>query len=316
MPYGNNNYNRGNYNNGGGNRGGNFPRYTGNASARKSNNDTNTNGILLKNESAGKFLRMKFWNETMGVDIGTIQPGQPITSETLQSAQTFGHVFSFTAMADLYEICEEVESAMKNGNPISPMATIAGQKKDTILEISDGSNIGMPAGLYFVLYKGVDAGKRTNTFDMYPFDSVAVLKNYNRQTGDAEIEMKKLGDFKKFKTALKEAMKAFTKAQAHIIKETNKNANRDILSALNAIGKSLNVDINQAVTEATTSSNRTNGKSTYNRNSYNNGNGFQRQSQGGNWNRPAQQAISNEPVDINMDSVTLQQVDMSAFTNG
>ena len=317
MPYNNNgynnNYNRGNYN--GGNRSGSFPKYSGNATPRKKSDDTTTNGVLLKNEAAGKFLRMGYWNGTMRTDIGTVQPGMEINATSIQGAQTFGHVFSFAAMADLYEICVEIEEAMKKGEPIVPMAVVAGQKKDTILEISDGSNIGMPTGLYFVLYKGVDSGSRTNTFDMYPFDSTVVLKNYNHSTGESILEPKKLGDFKKFKTVLKESMKAFTNAQAHVVKEVSKKNNP--LTALAAIGQALGVDINKSVMEATY--NRSSGKSSYSRNNYNNGNGYQRSSQPGQWDNKqyntAQQVISNEAVDINMDATTLQQVDMSQFTN-
>ena len=311
MPYNNNGY-ANNYN--GGNKGGNFPKYSGNAAPRKRADDNTTNGVLLKNESAGKFLRMGYWNGTMKTDIGTIQPGMEINASSIQGAQTFGHVFSFAAMADLYEICVEIEESMKKGEPIVPMAVVAGQKKDTILEISDGSNIGMPTGLYFVLYKGVDAGSRTNTFDIYPFDSTVVLKNYNHSTGESILEPKKLGDFKKFKTVLKESMKAFTNAQAHVVKEVNKKNNP--LAALAAIGNALGVDINKSVMEAT--SGRSNSKPNYNRNNYNNGNGFQRSTQSGQWDNKqftAQQAITNEAVDINMDSATLQQVDMSQFTN-
>ena len=303
MPY-NNNYNNASV-------GGNFPKYSGNKAPRKKSDDTTTNGILLKNESAGKFLRIGYWNGTMRTDIGTVQPGMEINAASIQGAQTFGHVFSFAAMCELYEVCSDLLDNMKKGEPFVPTAVIAGQKKDTILEISDGSNINMPTGLYFVLYKNIDANSRTGTFDMYPFSSTVILKNYNHNTGESILETKKLGDFKKFMTILKESMKAFTNAQAHVVKEASKK--NDPLTALAAIGNALGVDITKSVASATATSNRTSGKSSYNRNNTN----YQRSSQPGQWNNQsaAQNNISNEPVEVNLDSVTLQQVDMSKFTN-
>ena len=295
------------------NNNGSFPKYTGNKYSRKKNDDVNTNGVILKNESAGKFLRISYWNGTMKTEIGTIQPGMEINSASIQSAQTFGHSFAFSAMVDLYEICLDVVDSIKRREPIVPMAVIVGVKKDTILEISDGSNINMPIGLYYVLYKNIDANKRTGTFDIYPFDGTTVLKNYNHNTGDSVLEPKQLGDFKKFMVVLKESMKAFTNAQAHVIKEANKK--NDPFTAIVALSNALGVDINKSVMEATTSSSRTTGKSSFSRNNTN----YQRSSQSGQWNNnqltPAQRAISNESVDINMDNVTLQQVDMSQFTN-
>ena len=313
MAYDNNGYNNYNKNNYSGNKGGNFPKYSGNASPKKKTDDVTTNGILLKNEAAGKFLRMGHWNGTMKTDIGTVQPGMHIDAASIQGAQTFGHVFSFAAMADLYEVCLDVMDMIKKGEPFIPMAVVAGQKKDIILEISDGSNINMPTGLYFVLYKNVDQGSRTNTFDMYPFAETYVMRNYNHNTGESVLDVKKLGDFKKFVTVLKESMKAFTNAQAHVIKEASKKNNP--LALLAAISNALGVDVGKSVSDVTNG--KFNGKATYSKGNYNNN--YQRSSQAGQWNNkqlpPAQQAISNEPVDINMDAATLQQVDMSQFTN-
>lgn len=309
MPYGNNSGygNRGGFNNpqynNGGNKGGNFPKYSGNS---KNNDGTNSNGIRLSNEKIGKFLTVSYWNTNVKLSIGTLQPGVPV-QEASKNAQTFDHTISFNSAFDLYEVCEDVENALKNSQPFIPIGIFAGMKKDAIIEISDGSNINMPTGLYLVIYKSPDAAKRTRVYDMYQFDTTVVLKNYNHDTGEAELETKTLGDFKKFKMALKEAAKAFTNAQAHIIKHINKSESKKGLALLEAIGKSMNIDISKSVMEATGV--RSNGKSSYNKNNYNNN------YQGSNGYNRAQQAISNEPVDVNMSSATLQQVDISQFMN-
>lgn len=65
--------------------------------------------------------------------------------------------------------------SLKQTNTFESVAIEGNQKKDVIIEISNGSNINQPMGLYLVIYKNVDAGKRTNTlrFILYCTESDA-----------------------------------------------------------------------------------------------------------------------------------------------
>lgn len=299
---------------------------------RKSSNDSQTDGIIMYNERVGKFLKTRFWNKTMGIDIGTFAPGTQVAYDTVRNAQTFGHVFSFSTLFELHEICEEVLESLKATGKFESMATEAGQKKDVIVEISNGSNVGMAPGIYLVIYKSVDAGKRTNIMDLYPFGSTKVLKGYDHNTGSATEDIRPSGDFKKFTMALKEAAKAFTMAAAHAAVEANKLDKMATVTALAAISASLGIDINKAVESA-----RTTGQSSYQRGGRpQQGQGgapqqFQRRSTPGQFNgggyagrqnggtvdyqqqQMAMAAVNDEPVDINLDAATLQNVSISDF---
>jgi hypothetical protein len=200
---------------------------------------------------------------------------------------------------------------------------VANTKKDVIVEISNGSNINMPNGIYLVIYKDVDTGRRTNSFDIYPFGGTKVLRNYDHNSGSAKEDIRQVGDFKKFTMALREGAKAFTMAQAHAIKDGSKNDKLAGINMLTAIAAKLGVDVQQSVTAATS---RTSGQSTYQRDQ--GPKQYQRTSQPGQWNRngtpynrpapsynaqQAMAAITDEPVDINLDAATLQQVSLDNF---
>lgn len=339
MPYQNNGAPR--YNNGpragsyGGNRGGwNSNRSQGggghgdNAGGRSRVNDVTTDGALLFNENVGKFLRTRFWNRYMSLDIGTFAPGTPIDGNLMRNAQTFGGTFGFTTLYELYEICEEIKESIKQTNQFESTAIEGNQKKDTIVEISNGSNINMPAGIYLVIYKAVDAGKRTNQLDFYPFGSSKVMRNYDHNTGSSKEDVKLTSEFKKFTLMLKEAVKGFTMAQAHAAKEASKQDKNSSIAMLTAISASLGVDVTQAVAAATSYGNRTSGQSSYQRQGNNGGGGgsFQRSSQPGQWgsyggNRqggyqsqaPQPAPVTNESVDVTIDANTLQHVTMEDF---
>ena len=304
-------------------------------SAAPKSNDTQTDGVMLVNDKMGKFLRTRFWNRFMGIDIGTYQPGAPFDFNTVRNAQVFGHVFSFSTLFELADICEEVLESLKQTNQFESTATEANQKKDVIVEISNGSNINMPAGIYLVIYKSVDTGKRTNMLDFYAFSSTKYLRGYDHNTGAAKEDIKKIGEFKKFTMMLKEAAKAFTMASAHAAKDATKLDKLGMLNTMTALAASMGVDVQQSVTAATS---RTSGQTSYRRdNNQSGGNSqqpaqFQRRSQPGQWNRGGQYGgqnnyqrpqqnpngagmnqITDEPVDINLDAATLQQVDLASF---
>ena len=301
-------------------------------------NQNQTDGVMMVNEKMGKFLRTRFWNRCMGIDIGTYAPGTPLDFNAVKNAQVFGHMFSFSTIFELREICDEVIESIKQTNTFESTATEAGQKKDAIVEISNGKNINLPNGIYLVIYKGVDPGKRTNQFEAYPFASSSVMRNYDHNTGNFVLDTKSINELKKFRMILDQAAKAFTMAQAHSIRDADKNDRLSSLNMLAALSTAMGVDINASIAAA-----RMNGRATHQRADAPRGttgapNQFHRQSQGGQWNRggaytsgqygnrnqnppksnyqnqqAAMASLTDEPVDINLDAATLQQVDMSKF---
>lgn len=316
--------------------------------SQKTSHDSQTDGVLLVNEKMGKFLRTRYWNRFMTIDIGTFQPGTPVDYNTIRNAQVFSAVCSFSTMFSLRMIMEEVLESLKQTNTFESTAVDGNQKKDTIIEISNGSNINQPMGLYLVIYKNVDSGRRTNIFEVYPFTSCKIMRGYDHNTGSCKEDVKAIGEFKKFKMIVDEACKAFTMAQAHSVKEASKMERLSGINALAAIGASMGVDLMKSVTVATSGGSRTTGQSSYNRsnnngygNNNNNGlgpnpNNYRRTSQSGQWNRGGQYGgnrqngapneatsyqqtqnamnqINDEPVDINLSSATLQQVSLEDF---
>ena len=336
MPYNNQNSGRPQYNNPqrfqNGNTGAQQPRAS--TGSRFSANGTQSDGVMMINEKMGKFLRTRYWNRCLCIDIGTFAPGMTLDYNTIRGAQVFSQAFSFTAIFELKEICEDIIRSIKETNHFESTAIHATMKKDSIIEISNGSNIGMPTGIYLVVYKNVDSGNRSNTYDSYPFDKVKVMRNYDHATGSSMEDINAVGELKKFTVMLDEAARAFTMAQSHAIKEASKSDKMGMLNALAAVGRGLGIDIGDDVAAGT----RVTGQASSQRQSQNPQN-FRRQSQPGQWGRPngsgngnyaqnrfnggsqsnyqktqaAMASLTDEPVDINIDAATLQQVDMSKF---
>lgn len=329
---------------------GNYNRPTGGGNTaaqgfnRNANTDSQTEGVMMSNEKMGKFLRTRYWNRFLTIEIGTYQPGTPLDYNTVRNAQVFSAVCSFSTMFALRNIMEEVMESLKQTNTFESVAIEGNQKKDVIIEISNGSNINQPMGLYLVIYKNVDAGKRTNTFEVYPFTALKVMRGYDHNTGASKDDIKAVGEFKKFYTIVNEGCKAFTMAQAHAVKEATKMDRMAGINALTAISASMGIDQMKSVTAATTGGARTTGQSSYSRGGYsggNNGTGpnpnnYHRTSQGGQWNRNGQygnaggnrnsyqqtqnnmnSASSSSPsdnVDVTLSAATLQQVTLDDFT--
>lgn len=326
----------------------NAPQYNNNpranAAPKKPAPKSETDGIILVNDRAGRFMKTRFWNRTMGIDIGSFPPGSQLNFETVRKAQLFSHVFSFSTIYELYDICEEVLEAIKNTGTFESTATEAGQKKDVILEISNGKNINMNPGIYLVMYKQVDTGKRTNTMEIYPFGSTKVLREYDHNTGYAKEDIRANGEFKKFIMCLKEAAKAFTMAQAHTVNEVNKNERMAIITTMGAVASGMGIDINAAVNASFSGGSKPAGGSGYNNqkpaSTQKSPGQYQRSSQPGQWKsnngqgsyqrnnnygqnnyqrnnyqqqQAAMAAISDEPVDINLDMATLQNVSLDQF---
>ncbi len=303
-----------------------------------------TDGVMFSNESMGKFMRTRFWNRCMGIDIGTFAPGMPLDFNVVRNAQVFGHVFTFSALFELKDVVDEVLESLRQTNMFESTAIEAGSKKDVVIEISNGNNINQPQGIYLVIYKNVDTGKRTNTFEMYPFGKTKTMRNYDHNTGSFTPDVSSVKELKKFRMVLNEAAKSFTMAQAHAIRDAEKMDRLSVMAMLTAMSAGLGVDVNAAVSAA-----RVNGQAMHDRASQGSRPGgdpsqFQRRSTGGQWNRggaygqprgqfnaqpgnpggngktnyqntqAAMAALTDEPVDINLDAATLQQVGMDKFS--
>lgn len=307
-----------------------------NGSRSKTEANCSTSGVILPNDKVGKFLRTSFWNGTLGLEIGTYAPGTTLNHETVRNAQVFGHVFSFSTIFELKEICDDVMDALHHTNTFESTATEAGQKKDIILEISNGSNINMTPGIYLVIYKNVDSGKRSNSYEIYPFGATRVLRGYDHSSGTAKEDIKANGNFKKFIKILDEAANAFTMAQAHAVANVRKSEKMATFTALSAIAAGMGVDVTKSVNDSTRVSSQPN----YSRKSdtQQKPEQYRRQYQpNGQWNgnnnrsypgnnsqnrygqnnyqqtRETMAAISDEPVDINLDAATLQNVNINDF---
>lgn len=315
-------YNNPQYNN---NNNGYRRNNSGGGAARKKSDNVTTTGFNFENERAGKFLNVNYWGRTTQMEIGTCPAGVPMTWDIKKNAQRISQNISYGSLCDLSAIGEEVLVKIKETGNFTPMAIQAGSKNDCMVEISNGSNIGMPAGIYLVLYKGLDTGKRTNIMDIYPFTASTIYRNYDHNTGSAQEEISKVGEFKKFLRGINKSADAFTMAQAHVIAETEKTDKAATFVALSAITASLGIDLNTMVGRKPATS----GSSTYQSKGYQNngGGGYNRApSSNNNYNRPPQQTFENaptnqqlmgqindEPVDINLDLSGIQHVTLDNF---
>lgn len=324
MAY-NNNWNNSNNNYNGGNGG----KYNNRGGGKKKDapGQLSTSSVFLNNADKGKFLQIKYWAKTMGMEIGSYQPNTILTPEVINNTERFGHVFSYQSLCEIVDMCEEILDSMKETGTFETSAVLAGQKRDTIVEISNGDNLGLPTGIYLVIYRNVDQGRRSTSFNFYPFASTVIMKGYNRNTGEAVDKVKPTGDFKKFLTCIREAMKAFTLAQAHAVNElvhVDKAKTRSVIFQI-----AQNMGISAGSFNDGSSYQKSGNKGNYQQNG---NNGYQRKSQPGQYNPggqynnqqsnyqpgsyPARQpsyqekidaVITNEPTEVVMDASVLRQ---------
>lgn len=310
----------------------NAPRFNNNSGNKPE--DINTTGFILRNDRAGKFLTVAYWGKTLTVDIGVVPAGQQVTSDMARSAATKRQVMGFNDMFDLHEACEDILDSIKKTGTFVSTCIDAGQKRDCRVEISNGENIGMPAGIYLVIYKEINTQtKTTSNIEAYPFAQSTVYKNYNARTGQASEDSSKVGQFKKFVLALREGCAAFTMAQAHAVKEAGKYDKMASYLAMTSMASSMGVDLTQSLklekkTGSSGGFNRGNGGgSSYSQykkpyNGQNNG-GYNKygnngnrsgvfENGGGGYNNPAA-LVHDDPVDINLDAAALTNVPFSNF---
>lgn len=280
-----------------------------------------TTGPTLFNESAGKFLNFNYWGKFASIEIGVMGPGSPMTWDARKNAQLVKQVIGFGDLSELQDVCEEILDSIKNAGTFTSTAVKIGARQDAIVEINNGSTLGMAPGIYLVIYKNLDSTNRTNNMEFYPFNSSKVIRGYDHNTGSGKEDIAKIGEFKKFYRMVKEAVKAFTLAQAHaieVVHEGEKLATFRVLSALTAaMGIDMNAEIkatragypSQSGDQKQRPANRSYGAPRSN--TFENSNVGQT---GGTYQAQQYLASMDEPVDIAINMDELTSVDMSKFS--
>lgn len=195
---------------------------------------TNTNGVSFRNAQARKYMNVSYWEGFIGLEIG-VMPEEAIQDFRNAQPPTVRQVFSFADITGVLEICEEVYESIKKTGQFTPVGTKVGSARNNLIEISNGSNIGQPEGVYLVLYKDLDNGDRTNQADFYPFRGREIIRGYDHLSGNSTKDYSKSKEFKDLILILKEAAKAFTNAQAHVIKKAQKADTLSGLKTMSAI---------------------------------------------------------------------------------
>lgn len=275
-----------------------------------------TNGPTLFNNKAGKFLSFNHWNKTGSIEIGTMAPGSQMTWEARKSAEKFSQSIGFGDLCELADICEEVRSSLKNAGTFTSVGIRVGVNQDAMVEINNGSTLGLPPGIYLVIYKNLDSGNRTTTLDYYPFCDVKVLRGYDHNTGTYKEDISKIGEFKKFTLCVQEAARALTMATAHSVTVGSRNDRLSQFRALAAITGAMGIDMGAELKRVQNMSRNSGGGG---RNSYGNNYNSNRERTFENSNRNdysrQQQIMStlDDPVDISLPMGELSNVDMGDF---
>lgn len=311
MPF-NNNF-------GGGNR---FPRNNNPRTGTRSQEDT-TQGPILYNSQAGKFLQFDYWGRYATLRIGTVNPGSQMNYEARKNAKVTNQVLSFGDLSDLQDVCEEVMESLRNAGTFTSSAIRVGSTGNSLVEINNGSNIGQANGIYLVIYKDLDQGNRTANMDVYPFTTTKVLRSYDPSTGNAKEDLAKIGQFKKFYRLVKEATAAFTMATAHAVTVAEKPNRLIQFKALAALSQQMGVtvskELEQAIAAPTPSGNGGRSWGGGNRGNYGGGSGNygNRGGYGGGFNQS--QASSqpaptlDDPIDINLSMADMANVNLDQF---
>lgn len=277
----------------------------------------NTNGLIFKNPEARKYMNVTYWDACIGIEIGILSPEAQQDFRNA-SAPKVRQVFSFFDIANLLDVCEEIRDSIKESGQFSSAGVRVGSMKNNIIMISNGSDIGQPEGIYLVVYKNIDPSGRTNEIEFYPFQSRAVIRGYDITTGAIREDKNKLREFKDFVIIVREAAKAFTNAQAHVMKKAQHADTLSSLKLLSAIAMKNGVDPMELSMKATSS-----GSDSYQKpGGYNRSNGWGGNNNGYQSNRygnqpkfsvagrsaPFENGVPDMNVDINLDASQLNDV--------
>ena len=222
------------------------PAYS--ADIDKKSQDTNTSGVRFMNYDKMKYLAINYWKKACTIDIGIIPAGMSRGSGASWNWKDTPpaniHLsLTFNTLTTLESNCDEVWEALKKTGTFSNIGAICGLDLNNMVEINNGSTLGMETGIYLVLYKNIDqnTGKPGN-MEVYPFATREVIRNYDYRTGQKMSDTNALQEFKDFRRIIHEACSALTMAYAHTVSESINPAKTSIAAALGSISKKLGVD--------------------------------------------------------------------------
>lgn len=287
----------------------------------KKNQDVNTTGVRFMNYDKMKYLAVNYWKKSCTIDIGIIPAGMSRGSGASwnwkDAPPATIHVgLTFNTLTTLESNCDEVWEALKKTGTFSNIGAVCGLDLNNMVEINNGSTLGMETGIYLVIYKDIDAntGKPGN-MEVYPFATREVVRNYDYRTGQKMSDTNTLQEFKDFRRIIHEACSALTMAYAHTVSESINPAKTSIAAALGNIGKKLGVDSATSASSVGNQQNAQYAKTQY-RSQYTgakkpyNGNNYRRN----NYSQQGQQQRGDTPPWESSD-ITLNSPDQANFFN-
>lgn len=153
-----------------------------------------------------------------------------------------GDIYFQSATASIFvDELKEAKAAFQKGEAFNSMVTCGVQTNNGI-QITDGSNIGRPYGMYIVIYKDIQANKKTDKFWIYTVKGAFVVKNYDTKTGQGEMINKPFRELKDIIINFDEFIKASNRAAAHAVRDADKYSKSSLMQAVN-ISKSSGTNI-------------------------------------------------------------------------
>lgn len=276
---------------------------------------TNSNGPMMTNEAIGKYLGFNYFNRTAAIEIGTFGAMAPVPGQNFQrrSRETrVTAIIGFLDLCTLVDICDEVLESLKTAGTFTSTGFRVGVRKDTMIEISNGSNLGLETGIYLAIYKGLDGNNRPNMHDWYQFDNVRIIRGYDPNIGTGKEEISKVGQFKKFRRLVEEAANTFTMAIPHAMKTEYTNERITAFKTLGAIATNLGINMTAEIDKVINGGRRTSESPMVGGAS----SGGPRPPYGGGstyTNNPSRSSSvsMNDPVQINLNMDDLNRVSMS-----
>lgn len=190
-----------------------------------------TYGGNYSNGDAKEKLQIDYTNKLMTVKI------MPMGSD-FRGDEKNGDKITFsaaTASMFLDELIDAKES-FKKGESFCNMIT-CGIQTNNAIEISDGTNIGRPYGMYVVIYVDIQQNKKTDRAFVYTIKSGTVIKGYNHKTGEGTAHHKPFREINDIIYNFEEFVKTSNRAAAHALKDADKYRTSQLANATRIAGK-------------------------------------------------------------------------------
>lgn len=210
--------------------------------ADKAKDKNNTYGPTFTNEDAMKRMAVNYWNKNMTIEINDGNKDKDGIFKATSNTGVKLIITSTTASA-LLAAGEEIYDLIKEGKEFTSIGVPCGIQTSNLIEFSNGKNIGLPEGLYLVIYKDIQDDRIAKGFTAYPFTNKVFVRDYNYKNGQAKTEATKILEFKDFLTILKEYSKSMSMAMAHAVKEGSKYEKMSNIKTLSVIAAKLGIDL-------------------------------------------------------------------------